>query len=465
LKLMVDGAQLGSTIGTPAASGNAFSINLTVPKSTTKIAKLYADVLSSATENDEFLISVTGSTVSGYGVTSSKSLSTTPNGDLPLQTIGVRTGVLTVSKDPATPISKAIVAGLTGVEVSKINLEATNENLTLKKITLSVATPSDANPTGWTSASTTLYGWAAATDLAKNISKVYLYDGSTLLNAGGTSLSGADAVISGLNLTLNQGEQKVLTVKVDVNAESVITPKSVAAISVKSSTTTDMEIYSSQGLMSTGITLSDTNALSNYHLFTVATPEVTAGAAATPVQSGSAEVGRFTVTNSGTRNITLATATVVAYLIPNGATSTVQTFKLYDSSDSSTSIADGTGSLANKTSATSTDIVFGSFSPSQIIAAGSSRTYIVKADTSAIKQITSTFTGQVQFYLKLNGAKGYSSSDNARTASVDDNLQSEKLWNAGVIQYGYTTTGAGTTAYSSLDASDSGEVFLPTLTY
>jgi hypothetical protein len=466
LKLMVDGAQLGSTIGTPAASGNAFSINLTVPKSTTKIVKLYADVLSSATENDEFVISVTQDSVSGYGVTSSKSLSNTPaSSNLELQTIGVKTGALAIGKDPSTPVSKAIVAGLTGVELSKINFEATNENLTLKKITLSVATPSDANPTGWMAASTTLYGWAADTDLAKNFSKIYLYDGSTLLNAGGTSLSGADAVISGLNLTLNQGEQKVLTVKADVNAESVITPKSVVGIQVKSSSTTAMEVYSSQGLMATGITLNDSNALSNYHLVTVATPEVTAGSAVTPVQSGSAEVGRFTITNSGTRNITLATATVVAYLIPNGATSSVNTFKLYESSDPSTLVSTGTGDLNNKTAATSTNVTFGTFSPSQIIAAGSSKTYIVKADTSAIKQITSTFTGQVQFYLKLNGAKGYSSSDNARVASVEDNLQSEKLWNAGVIQYQYTTTAATPVTYSSLDASDSGEVFLPTLTY
>jgi hypothetical protein len=204
--------------------------------------------------------------------------------------------------------------------------------------------------------------------------------------------------------------------------------------------------------------------LSNYHLFTAATPEVTAGAAVTPVQSGLAEVGRFTVTNSGTRNITLATATVVAYLTPNGATSTVSTFKLYDSADPSTKISDGTGSLESAGS-TSTSVVFGSISPTQIISAGGSKTYIVKADTSAIKQITSTFTGQVQLYLKLNGAKGYLSSDTTHDAGVELINDSEKVWNAGVIQYSYSTTGAGVATYSNLDASDSGEVFLPTLTF
>ncbi len=452
VKLMDGTTQLGSTVGTPGSSGNSYSFNLTIPKSASKVLSVYADVLSNASTTDTFTISVTGSTVSGYGVASAKSLSSTPSEDVEGQVVSVKSPTLTITADASKPLSKVIVAGQVGVEISKLKLEAANEDLTLKKVTLSIDT-----------ASTTQ--WTAATNVARNFSKVYLYDGTTLLNTGGTSVVSGDIVISGLDLKLAQDTPKILTVKMDATGQETIQPKAVGRIVVKSSSTTDMEVYSSQGWMTSGITMADT-VPSNYMLFTAAAPVITNAYSGSTSKSGQAgdEIARFTISNvNGTRDITLASTTVTVALTPNGATSTVDTFKIYDAGDLSNAVASASASGSTSiesTSATSSNVLFESFSPAQTIPAGSSKTYVIKANTAAIKTITSTYTGDVKLSVKVNGSTGYSSTDDSSSPSGE-----ELYWNDGKVIYSYTTTGAYTATYSNLNASDSGEVQGPTLTY
>lgn len=445
LKLMDGTTQLGSTIGSPSASSNTFTTNLTIAKSSSKVLALYADVLSSAVADQTIIISVGDTGVSGYGVASGKSLSSTPSGPQAGQTITVKSATLTIAADAATPVSKILIAGQTGVEISKIKFESANEDLTLKRITLSFG-----------SASTTQ--WGASTDIQQNFSKVYLYDGSTLLNTGGTTPQSGDVLIDGLTFPLLAGTPKVLTVKADITDQETISPKAVGRIIVKSTSTTDMKVSSSQGDMSTGITLTS-NAASNYMLVTAAAPQISMGAS-TAVEGASAEVARFTVSNSGTRDITLASTTINVALTPNGATSTINTWKIYDAADLSNTIDEDSAALV-ATSATSTDITFGAFSTTQVIPANGSKTYVVKANTASIKTINSTYTGSVKLSIKLNGLKGYDSTDTgAKTVSSP-----EYFWKAGVVSYSYTTTGSAGQTYSNLIASDSGEVLGATLTY
>jgi hypothetical protein len=431
--------QLGSTIGTPSATANSITVNVTISKSSSKVLSVYADVLSSATEDDTFIVSVADAGVSGYGVLSSKSLSSTPSSAVAGQTITVKTGALVIARDADAPISKIVVAGTTGVvELNKIRLEASNENLTLKKITLQLTTASST-------------AWAAATAIAANISRVYLYDGVILLNTGGTDIVSGDVVIAGLNLSLDQDTPKVLSVKIDVTGSGTLTSKSVGGVQVKSISTTDMEVYSSQGLMSTGITLTD-NAASNYFLFHDVAPTF-AVAAYTPGTGSGAEVGRFTVTNTGVRTMTLTDAVVKASLSGGSASSTVTTFELYASTNLTTAIATSSASLTGA-SASSNVTWLASFSPTQEIAAGGSKTYVVKANVSNIELgVSNPGQNTARLELEIIGSIGYSSSIGS----------SESYWNDGNLTYSYTPVGAS--ALTGNNASDSGTIKFGNNTY
>jgi hypothetical protein len=447
LKLMDGTTQLGSTIGSPSASSNTFTTNLTIAKSSSKVLSLYADVLSSAVADQTIIVSVGDAGVSGYGVASGKSLSSTPSGAQAGQTITVKSATLTIAADAATPLSKVLIAGQTGVELSKIKFEAANEDLTLKRITLSFGT-----------ASTTQ--WTAATDIQQNFSKVYLYDGSTLLNTGGTVPQSGDVLMDGLAFALPAGTPKVLTVKADITDQQTIKPKAVGRITVKSTSTTDMKVSSSQGDMSTGLTLTS-SAASNYMLVTAAAP-VIANAytlTLTPAGSSAEEVARFTISNPGTRDITLSSTTINVALTANGATSTLDTWKFYESGDLTNTIDTDSTSVAITTS-TSANITFDSFSPTQTISASGSKTYVVKANTASACTKNSTFTGSCKVTVKINGSKGYSSTDETSSPSGE-----ELFWADGVVLYSYTTTGSAGATYSNLLGSDSGEVLGPTLTY
>ncbi|MEW6616827.1 MAG: peptidoglycan-binding domain-containing protein [Patescibacteria group bacterium] len=448
LKLMDGTTQLGSTIGSPSASSNTFTTNLTVAKSSSKVLSLYADVLSSAVADQTIIISVGDAGVSGYGVASGKSLSSTPSGAKEGQTITVKSATLTIAADAATPLAKVLIAGQTGVEISKIKFESANEDLTLKRVTFS-----------FESASTT--EWAAATAIQQNFSKVYLYDGSTLLNTGGTVPQSGDVLMDGLTFSLPAGTPKVLTVKADITDQETISPKAVGRVVVKSTSTTDMKVSSSQGDMSTGLTLTS-NAASNYMLVTAAAPVIANAytGTLTPAGSASEEVARFTISNPGTRDITLSSTTINVALTPNGATSTLDTWKLYESGDLTNSIDTDNTSLSSA-SATSTNITFGSFSPAQTISANGSKTYVVKANTASACTKNSTFTGSCKVTVKVNGSKGYSASEVGTKAITAE----EYYWADGVVSYSYTTTGSAGATYSNLNVSDSGEVLGATLTY
>ncbi|KKU14364.1 MAG: Glycoprotein gp2, partial [Candidatus Jorgensenbacteria bacterium GW2011_GWA2_45_9] len=216
-----------------------------------------------------------------------------------------------------------------------------------------------------------------------------------------------------------------------------------------------------QGRMETGITVSDTNAPSNYMLFTVAAPVITNTYSGSTTKSGQSgdEVARFTISNPGTRDLSLSSTTITISLTPNGATSTVDTWRIYESGDLSNALDTDATSLASA-SATSTTITFDSFTTAQTVTAGGSKTYVIKANTASIKTITSTYTGDVKLSVKLDGSTGYLSTDVASSPSGE-----ELLWNDGVVLYSYSTTGAYAATYSNLLGSDSGEVLGPTLTY
>lgn len=440
LKLMDGSTQLGTTKGTPTEAGNSFSLsNYVLAKDTPKTISIYADILSSATGT--VTASVSNAGISGVGVSSGKSLSSTPSSAVALQQISFAAPTLTIARDAAAPTAKIILAGQSGVELHKIRFEAKNEDLTLKKITFVLTSPS-----------TTVWN---VTTTASNFTQVYLYDGSTLLGQGTVNSQDGTVSISGVNVTLGKDTQKVLTLKVDVSPSGTMAPVKVAGIKINSSSTDDMEIYSSTGLMSDGITVTS-DAASNYMLYHDAAPSiVNALSNATKVGQASDVIGKFTITNAapaGGRTMTISTSTITVSLGGSySASSSVTTFKLYDESD--TLLASGTGTVAGNAS-TSKDIVFGTFTTTQEIAAGSSKTYTLKADTTNIRMgVASGST--VNLVTKIGGTKGYTSTYGSGP---------EYYWNTGNVVYSYTPANGGVLKDGNT-ASDSYQVDGATLTY
>ena len=456
LKLMDGTTQLGSTIGTPSASSNSFTTNFTIAKSQSKVLSLYADVLSSATNNDGFQVSVASAGVSGYGVNSSKSLSSTPSAALALQTITVKAPSLTIAADSSKPTSKIVLAGQTGVELNKIRFEASNEDLTLRKITLQLL-----------SASST--GWKTATSTAPNFSMLYLYDGSTLLqSASVNSVTGKVlfALDASKYVTLPQSQQKTLTLKTDISGSGILEPTSVVAVMVNSSSTSDMEVYSSQGQLAEGSVTVTSSSTSNYFLFHDAAPTITNALSNATGKIGQATdvVGKFTVANSapaGGRTLTLESFAVVASLSLNSSTSSAVTnFRLYDEADQLVATSAAATIYGASVASSTATITFASTSGAwvtQEIGAGASKTYTIKADTSNIESaVSNAGTTNTTLSLKVDGTKGY--------LSTDSTTGPEYYWNTGGVIYRYTQATTNT-VFGTNYASDSYPVDGATLSY
>jgi len=431
-----NGTQLGSTIGTPSSSGDTVTVNWTISKSTSEILKVFADVTTDAATGT-FYVYIPADGITAYGVSSGKDASG-PSSSATSNSVTIGTPTLTISRDADAPTSQIVLAGQNGVELNKIKFEADYEDLTLSKITLQL-----------TSASSTL--WSEATTIASNIKKVYLYDGDTLLNAGGTPVSNGLVSITGLDVTLPAGTEKVLTVKADISDADALYPKSVGGIKVASTSLTYLEVNSSTGLMSASDITLTSYAASNYFLFTLAAPEITSDASsyisATQSPDPDDVVGRFTITNNGSRTLTFATATIYATLSGYNTddAGNVSNFRLYDTDGNLLASASVTLSTSTPTST----ISFGNFNIPQEIAAGGSKTYIVKADTQSIRN--GLASGEHAYLtLQIKGSRGY-------TADTSSSPSGEELyWADGVINYSYTSPAGNT--YNNLLATDSTDI-------
>jgi len=445
-----DGTQLGDAVGTPSASGDSISVALTISKNTSQILKVFADVTTDASDGD-FYVYIPANGITAYGVNSSKDASG-PSSNVTSSSVTVGSASLTISRAADAPSSQIVLAGEDGVVLDKIKFEASYEDLTLKEITLQL-----------TSASTTL--WSYTTSVAANIEKVYLYDGDTLLNEGGTPVADGQVAITGLNVTLPADSAKVLTVKADITGSGTLTSKSVGGIKVYPTSTDYLAVYSSTGLMSSGITLTTTTAdatsyaQSNYFLFTDAAPTVTVpdgwDGTRTGSPAGQEPIAKYTVTNNGSRTLTLTDLDLTVTLSGvSSNTSTVKNFRLYDSSD--TLIATSTTDVANATTVTVTFDIDGYGTIEEIAANGGSETYTIKADTTSIEAGESNpAQTTARLSTSIGGSKGYSSTD----TTGDDEL----YWADSDITYKYTPSGKS--PETGLKACDSVTVYGATLQY
>jgi hypothetical protein len=206
--LKSDGTQYGSTVANPAASAT-FSGNLTIEASETETLSLVADIptgsgasylhfdIKSATVEDD---------ITSTGASSGADIDET--GSATGKTMTVGTGSLTISA-AATPADQTRIVGAANLSVLGLVMTAgTGEDVRVSSIELTGCTSDEGSTT--------------------DISNIALYDGDTRLtskkNPTASSTAAANYYVrfsasdflNSTGITLTKGQQKTITVKLDV---------------------------------------------------------------------------------------------------------------------------------------------------------------------------------------------------------------------------------------------------------
>ncbi len=430
--------QLGTSLSTVASTSNNFNFDLTVPKSQTVTLQLKALVVTGAT-------GVVTTSFSSYNYTGKDSGTSGTGSIVAGQQITVGAGNLNVTAvSDATTLSKVYGPNQTGVQLGKWKLAAANDNVTLSKLTLQ-------------SVYSNLSG--AVTTLG-TYGSLSLYDGSTLLATA--SYVNGDVVFTGFSSTITMDSYKVYTLKGTTNGSGVITNNTSTAFVLKSDSNTDMEARSDAGSL---LGTADINynsasnagsaesriATSTAYLFHDAYPTMTAVSlgSALPLDS-QAKILKFTVTNSGARDLRLSSTTVnlsVSGLTGSGANlGSVSDFRLYEDNGSGglgTYLANTSTISISSTTPNPVALIFGvgndqnSLFDNLVVAPGASRTFIVTADTTDM--LDGKTTGSVTLSAKIAGSTGWSGT----------------AWNTGNLLYFYTpVAGSEQGAFSHSDSYD-----------
>ncbi|OGG58618.1 hypothetical protein A2765_02755 [Candidatus Kaiserbacteria bacterium RIFCSPHIGHO2_01_FULL_56_24] len=362
LKDSSTGAQIGTTKSSPSTA-NTFSTNLAMSASQTKTIDVYANIKSSAGIGT--VIAELDDTTGGTGATTGQSV-TIGGTDVALQTITIGSGTLTVTRDPGTPVSSNVIAGLTSVHVGKFDFAAVSSSFTIQE--LKVKVPADAATS--VSAITLKY---------KNSAGVEQTVSQALTLSSGVETH-ATATFTGLTFYVPQNDSADIDVYVDIPTVSS-GAKSGAAISVLLDANEGFKAIDGAGSQDTSLATADVSSVTTgygtkYVKKTIPVlARLTTGYTANTV---SANIGlyRFTVTADAAgsvewRKISLTVTT-------SGVVTTGWT--LYDVTSSAVAV----NSTVANVSGTTLSIYPGTSSTdgdAEQIGASSSKTYELRANT------------------------------------------------------------------------------------
>lgn len=208
--LKVDGVQYGDTSSTwtlvsgtscdTAGDNCTMAITLSnpivVPKGTTKILKVYADIKGSAvtgaTATHTINIGTTAAHLLAVGATTGLAVTEATSGDGTAQTV-TDTGTLTTIISSADPSAKIVTANSTGVTWQVYDFKPNYENVRLDTLHLTLTAAADLRP--------------------ENFTKFYLYNGTTKLAEAAAS---ATPEFNNINFTMTANTNYTLTVKADL---------------------------------------------------------------------------------------------------------------------------------------------------------------------------------------------------------------------------------------------------------
>ena len=427
LKVHQGDTPLGSTISSPSSVGNVFTMNLDINKNQSKIISVYADILNNATGTLQ--VSVAQNGITGYGISTSKTLDNTPSSDVVGQTITLSDAKLNIVLDASAPVSKIILAGSENIEISKLKFTPISDNMKLIKLTLSLAT-----------------GTASSTieNVSANFGTLALYSSNQKVS-GDIYIINGDVVFDEMNVNLEKDKDTVLTVKANFNDKTSVTPKSIFAIKVKSTSTADLHVEkSSGGVMDSNVTLGSGNAISNYYLMHVAAPVITRQPGSNLIGSN-VDIYKFKVEAKGGSDLVLSQVKIKVSVTNASSTSLLNNFKLVSESDNNELIATSSASITGNGSTTIT-FDYNTTSNTAKISSDSSKVYKLIADTSGIKRTDPNTNQAVTVSIVIEGNKGYASG----------NTTNEPDWADGNLVYEYSFVKLGDiVTYDNLSASDS----------
>ncbi len=469
LELWLGNSQYGSTISSVATSSNSFNANVCLAKNERRLATLKAYVNSNAIAGPR---TATLSSVTYIGKSTSNTTTDTTSAPVgQSNTFGDANVIISAASDSST-ISSIRLPGTTEQQLGKWKVETQNETVTVKRLSFQVRDDSFADDTS-----------------AGNFGTLSLYDSANMTTPIGSAsyvpgTSNGYVRFEGMNWTVAADQTKYLVLKGAVNGSGAMNVNSINVFVVRSDSTTDMDISSASGAtlstsqidaVSGDNTDNSRFATSTFYLFHNAAPVLASQSLGTTLeQSTQAQLFKFTVTNPGDRVMRMATTTltVSASGLTNASasTGTIQSWQLWEANASGglgtqigatssgrlmggvDSNASTGGYAINAATGNAISVIFGSQTDESqnnaftnlTIDPGSSRTFVLVADTSAI--FNGKTTGSVSVSAKLDGATGYSNGD----------ATEESNWSNGVLQYFYTPVGGSenSTAYSASDSYD-----------
>lgn len=190
------GGNVPSALSTSGSHTNfTFDNTLVIPKGTVVTLTIKCNVSTDATGTYVWSIDASD-TMTATGVDSGASVNVAETSGS-AGTMTVASGSLAVSVDPSSPSYTVMAGGQTGQTVSVLKLRASNEQLTLTKLGLTLTN--------------------TASSSSSDLTQVYIYDGATLVGTATFTGSNTSAT-STLNtpVTLPKDQDKTLIVKADL---------------------------------------------------------------------------------------------------------------------------------------------------------------------------------------------------------------------------------------------------------
>lgn len=379
LKVMVDGAQIGSTQSTLTASqAITFSGNINVSAGGSKTVDVYADILSSVTAVSSLGAVTTLTSCTGTGVSTNSSISCSPT-SIAGQTLTVSSGPsMSIVIGSATAATKQVVMNSTGNSLATFRFTETT-NVEPIKINTLIITATSSNS-----------GTRASFLNAK------LYNGSTMIagpvNASSTvSTGGSWSYVFNFTTApvVPQNGSLELELKGDVASNSSAAASSNAIYTFKiASSVTDITALgqgSNTALTSSTITLSPTIAVSGNAL-TVVRSKLTLSSATLGSTSGRARTAiddmanlSFTADSADPITVNSVTLKFQGLAVSTGTSVSVNLI------DPSTGTDWNSGSASSCTSVGNSCSVVFTYTGSSIptISAGTSKTIKMRVDSSA----------------------------------------------------------------------------------
>ena len=353
--LMEGSTQLGTTKVTPGAS-NIISVNLSIPASGSKVVDIYVNINSGASAGSLIF----GLAAEGVGMTTNGTVTAT---EAVLQTITVSTGSLTYVAGSSKPDANIVVAGTSKQLMNAVDFSALYEAFTVSELTVS-----------------TTSGFAG------DVGAIYLeypkQDGTTGTATG--YLGGTTVTFTGLSFYIPAGTTKSLMIYADIST--------INTTSNNSGNTGNLTLAANQTFRATGASsgtvdtdpttggavtgLSDINGNTMVLRKTKPTISLVSLPSATLI-NGTPVLSKFTVTADAAGDVGLYK--VAFEVATSGAAMTIGVPALYDSSMTLiTASTTPTTAVAGAGYWTLTYV----FASEQIIPAGTSKTYSMKASVT-----------------------------------------------------------------------------------